>query len=153
MAFRSSLSGFPTKPLCYMNVAGTDGKPSLDNARKPNNIGVYGVTGSKWTDVSKTRLKAAQNVWVYEVLLLGGVETRFALTDAVAARQVFKKVSITFHSRTIIDDDHTSRVVIEPGTDTFTDVVFFWKDKPKPGRPFERFYFAGTAESDHRPRI
>jgi hypothetical protein len=135
-----------------MKAAGTDGRLLLGHAGSTGDIGVYSVCGTKWTDVAKTDVKAAQNLWIYEVVVLGGV-ARIVLSDAVATRQVFKTVTITFPARVVFDSDPCTRVIVESGTDAFTDVVFFERDCPEIGRPFERFYFVGTADENHKPRV
>lgn len=153
MVLRSRLSRIATDPVCYMNVATADGSPFPGNAEDPGDIGIHAMLGAKWSDVAKTGLKAAENLWVYEVVLRSRIETRSAFARAVANRWIFSSVTITFPSRTLIDGDPGKRVVADAGTDTFTDVVFFWKHHCRTGLPFERYCFAATARESHKPWV
>lgn len=153
MASRSRLSRFATDPVCYMNVAAADGTPFPGDAGHPGDIGIHAMFGCKWSDVAKTGLKAAENLWVCEVVLRSRIETRSALARAVANRRIFRTVTITFPSSPLSDDDPGRRVAGDSRTDTFRDVVFFWKHRCKVGLPFDRYCFAATAEESHKPNI
>lgn len=153
MALRTKLSRIATDPVCYMNVATADGSPFPGNADDSDDIGIHAMFGSRWSDIARTGLKSAENLWIYEVVLRSRIETRSAFARAVAKRQIFRTVTITFPSRTLADGDRGKCLAATAGSDTFTDAVFFWKHHCMTGLPFERYCFAATARESHKPRI